>query len=349
MAFTKIPLVLVHIGLPKTGSTSLQQALYEDRRNLLKNGYFYADLETDFHHWPLQMPFVHQPSKHHLIRKRGLTEAESMNFIREKIHDFQRQLSQSNAHTCILSSEGFSDIPLDKIDQFRDFLQRMFHKTVIIVYKRDSVSGYLSELNERMKQGTSLSNLPFPKSYVIHQEQVIQRFVRCFGEDAIRHQAYVVQRFVNQDIVQDFYHQFLLKDDAKQRAENFSIPTTKRANVGLPIQAAIILSLLSEVVPPILSSGSNPQWRFLQNAVSSHFNQEPLITSKKLLLPQHWIEQLQNPHNQSDLLPITQHEMREFFKSQIDTSDWMAVINGILQHHQDLLVHILANQASQNN
>jgi hypothetical protein len=90
---TAKPDLLLHVGTPKTGTTSLQFALHQSHAALLRQGILYPDV--DLHP---------APPKHQWIAGRLL--ADEIDVFARNIDAVARQADKSGAQTVVLSTEG---------------------------------------------------------------------------------------------------------------------------------------------------------------------------------------------------------------------------------------------------
>jgi len=118
--------IILHVGTPKTGTTSLQLYLYENKKLLNENGYSYPNV------------FNVEPKHQWMIT--NLLEENFINFcfnLSECYYDIK-----NNIHTIILSSEGIFNHWYDFSDTAKSFLAllaKMFNITVYCWF-RDQVS-----------------------------------------------------------------------------------------------------------------------------------------------------------------------------------------------------------------
>lgn len=118
--------ILLHVGTPKTATTTIQHLLHDNREFLLENGYCY--------------PFSNEnPPKHQwMVSSLNIVDIDTF------INNLERALQQSNSatHTLILSSEGifnhWQDFPNESKD-FLKILQEVFSVEILLVF-RDQVS-----------------------------------------------------------------------------------------------------------------------------------------------------------------------------------------------------------------
>ncbi len=115
--------IFLHIGTPKTGSTTIQKLLSYNRDRLLKLGYFYP-FQT-FSHGSLvylakndRCPFDLQPKSW------------------QEVHD---TIDQSECNNIILSSEGFFNLGLNlqHLENLRQQLDRYYIRIVVFLRRQD--------------------------------------------------------------------------------------------------------------------------------------------------------------------------------------------------------------------
>ena len=123
-----MPDVLIHIGLHKTGTSSIQRFLHENQRNLFDEGFIY-DCPT--RRWP----------NHHLIAT-GIRDGQIDPDIRRFLTDL---IDGRGERTVLLSSEMFAEADFD-VDTFRSFLDGLSVET--LAYLRNPCDQLVSSFNE---------------------------------------------------------------------------------------------------------------------------------------------------------------------------------------------------------
>ncbi|MBN8285752.1 hypothetical protein, partial [Zoogloea sp.] len=116
--------LIAHIGTHKTGSTSIQKALYDARGALRQAGILFPSTDRG-----------PRPSKHHSINtaaKSGLPEAKDAEY-RALMDEF----NASGAHTMIVSAEGFSAPTPDVAEFFARFLPDFDLEVVCYLRRQD--------------------------------------------------------------------------------------------------------------------------------------------------------------------------------------------------------------------
>jgi hypothetical protein len=123
-----MPDVLIHIGLHKTGTSSIQRFLHENRQALFEEGFIY-DCPTK--RWP----------NHHLIAT-GIRNGQVDPDIRRFLTDL---IDGRGNRTVLLSSEMLAEADFD-VDTFRTLLDGL--SVEIIAYLRNPCDQLVSSYNE---------------------------------------------------------------------------------------------------------------------------------------------------------------------------------------------------------
>lgn len=143
--------LIVHIGIHKTGSSSIQESL---------KGYFdgntaYANFIEANHSAPLYTVFSKYFLTYHAWVKAGLSEEEILNKREKYKLILERELSRTDITRLILSAEDLSVLSENDKNDMLEFLKQFAKKLVVIAYVREPISFITSDLQERIKGGAS--------------------------------------------------------------------------------------------------------------------------------------------------------------------------------------------------
>lgn len=114
--------LVLHIGTHKTGTTTIQNALAQGRSEYRRNGILYPATVT---------PDGIDLNKHISIELSLRSEA-AFNIEKDKV---MREFENSNFKTLVLSEEGFSAPPFERIRLLEE-MSREFDRTVVICFLR---------------------------------------------------------------------------------------------------------------------------------------------------------------------------------------------------------------------
>lgn len=182
---------ILHFGLPKTASTSIQQFL---RHDLEDAGFCYpgfsldeGNVSDDCHNRALCCAFFSTPEKFHTSVKLGLS-AESLRLQGE---DGRRQLTnavqRSKAHTLILSAESLYRFPFEDLQRLVEFLSNLYLRVRAIGYvrkfKRHQESFFQQRVRGPSRAGLS-KNFQFGFFSVSYQKN-ISKFDELLGKSNV--------------------------------------------------------------------------------------------------------------------------------------------------------------------
>jgi hypothetical protein len=147
---------VLHFGLPKTASTSIQQFL---RHDLEDRGFCYplfsgggVSVPDDCHNRALCCAFFSKPENYHTNAKLGL----SMEVMRLQGAEFRTQLSElarsSPAHTLLLSAEHLGGFPHEDLRGLVDFLANLGLRVRAIAFVRKFKRHQESRFQQRVRE-----------------------------------------------------------------------------------------------------------------------------------------------------------------------------------------------------
>jgi hypothetical protein len=169
--------LFLHIGTPKTGSTSLQYALFNNAEKLQAQGVLY----------PLgrfrRFAFQHHGMTDLLRSKTGDSLDAFLDGVRE-------EALACGCHTVVLSSERIAMLPKADVKVLHEALLRAGFAPVVIVFFRSLLAQARSLTSEHMKAGMVLAT-PLKAGRALarlDESRIAARFMTVFGADnVIRH------------------------------------------------------------------------------------------------------------------------------------------------------------------
>ncbi|PLX35870.1 MAG: hypothetical protein C0606_17405 [Hyphomicrobiales bacterium] len=180
--------VILHIGMHKTGSTSIQQSLqgYDDGKA------FYGRFDGFNHSIPIITAFSKDSDGYHVWRKRGVRK-DAIKGMRAAFLDvLKRDLGRKNRETLVLSGEGVSMMSNDDKAELIAFMNSHVERVQVICYVRDPVSYAASFWQQKVQSGTTTFPDIVPSKYrrALHKFASLlpgsDLIVRSFSRDALR-------------------------------------------------------------------------------------------------------------------------------------------------------------------
>lgn len=186
----------LHIGLPKTGTTAIQQFCYKNANTLSERGLTYVEYGRDIlpiNHKYLWLSFLDylggQPNAKTASQKIDVAPLDTA------LSGLRDEIMSSSSHQFLVSFEGFSAITLypDKAEaaltRLRDTLADIC-EVVIICYFRDPWKTLLSNYNQRCKGS------PFTPPFIdwvmtagratLNQKTIIDTFEKVFRRGVLK-------------------------------------------------------------------------------------------------------------------------------------------------------------------
>lgn len=195
--------LLLHIGTGKTGTSSIQNFLYENRKTLRKHfsvDYLDCGLTHNLH--------FGEPIHAHYAIVEWVTKHDT-----RSLDQLIRQIESSSCHTVILSCENFYHHFDDSHIAFWHSLLAQF-KTELLVYVRRQDLFMESAWKQQAKVGAL--RMPFPLFLERHTKpehldavhgnyhRMLKRWADMFRADAIRVRVFSSSSFANGDLIDDF-------------------------------------------------------------------------------------------------------------------------------------------------
>lgn len=250
--------LILHIGAWKTGTTSIQETLFHNREELLKNKTYYHDvLPNNIFLIPL---FKENHQEHVAVKsfKQGLTELKKIG------KDFIKRIPEILKHhdTIILSSEFLLDLNKNEIEKIKYELSDYFDNITVVCYVRAPISHFTSAVNEQVKQGHYPLELAYEKHIDIKEYDRIEYWSDIFGIDNMIISAFDKEKFHDGNLIKDF-----LKRNGIPEFNEGSFKD--KENSTLSNMAVYIASEIAKIAPSF--SNERPNCQFLHNIKGPRF------------------------------------------------------------------------------
>lgn len=201
--------LILHIGKPKTGTTSLQRAFHLGREAMLAHGVFYPPKNHGQQHGAIKAYFQGPKFAPHGMKMRFKYDDERIaKFGKESWHNLVSQVEEVRPDTLVLSSEQMYGAGKARgFVEMMSALRSLADKTSVVCYLREPSGNYLSQRQQGLKQRGILRN-PSPN---LTRQMALEHFMRL--DDVTLHvHDFSRKSLVDGDIVSDFAAKHLSKE-----------------------------------------------------------------------------------------------------------------------------------------
>ena len=205
---------IVHIGTEKTGTTSIQRYLYQNRAKLKGAGFHFLQCAGKKNNRALPAYCLDEHRRDDYFRDRGIQTLEQrQEFQRRFIKAFDSEICGLPQHvtTVIISSEHFhSRIRTEaELDNLSKLLTPYFDEIKIVCYLREQATTCKSYYSTHLKSGGTQSFSEFlercrPENTYFNYHAMLANWERGFGFESLDVSLFLQERFLNGDLLDDF-------------------------------------------------------------------------------------------------------------------------------------------------
>lgn len=254
--------LVLHIGRPKTGTTSLQQFLYKNRKRLSEFGYFLFDEVGVPNNIDIPAYFSREAigGLTSWARRWGITtseEKEAHFTARNFVQNFDHQVSSASEthHTAIMTSEQFSTaLPASgDIERLAQFLSERFDSVNVVCFVRSQVDLLPSSWSTEIRSGGTTTLRRAVKRTVSQQPfnylKQAEAWSSCFGRKNVHFSRYRSDQVW--DIRRRFAQMYLPDVEGL-------VYLSQRANSSYSANEASLVRLINVVFPFWLPGARRP-------------------------------------------------------------------------------------------
>lgn len=205
---------IVHIGTEKTGTTTIQECLFQNQKKLSKKGFHFLQCAGDRNNRAVAAHCMNDDKFDDFYKQLSIsTREQKAVFKADFLGRFREELTSlpSKIHTVVISSEHFHSRTASQAetDRVRDFLAPFFSDIEIVCYLRDQVATLGSFYSTAVKSGSSESFESFanrcaPHNVYYNHATMLGHWAQSFGFDALRVQVFENRAFLNGRLLDDF-------------------------------------------------------------------------------------------------------------------------------------------------
>lgn len=172
--------IILHIGLPKTGTSTIQHVLYGNRDLLREQDHaLYPSLAPNLS-TALCTMFADDPRSPIDNQIAGLSMDEAVRLRGEFHTAMDHEISEQPWETLILSAEGVANLRHEELAQLKRWGERFASRWMVLVCVRHPLSFTRSQIQQNLKAGATLSD-QFIKPPIPNFERKIGPALTLFG------------------------------------------------------------------------------------------------------------------------------------------------------------------------
>ncbi|MEY8831012.1 sulfotransferase [Sedimentitalea sp. XS_ASV28] len=262
----------LHIGTPKSGTTTIQRFLQQNRDLLQANGVCVPTSAGVSNQRRLAAMFLDDDVVDDFFRRLNLQDREKrLAAKRQWRTDLSAEIAAQPCSHVVMSSEHLQSRLQNPegIRALARYLREHFSDIHIILYIRDPLDTLVSLYSSAVKSGSTLAQLPLPLpplwTNIADHRATIRRWQENFSPDALRLRLFQKDDFLHGDLLSDFIAAADLPELDYARPE--------RANESLDRLGLELLRRLNTDIPVILPDGTtNPLRGNIKTMFETHFN-----------------------------------------------------------------------------
>ncbi|EPM6358486.1 hypothetical protein ACTN5O_001259 [Campylobacter jejuni] len=234
----------VHIGTPKTGTTSIQKFLSDNRELLLKqNALYVKSLERKNQHWVFY-DIVKACYDSNLFDIRLIKNG----FYKNLLEKLQQELKENETKKIIFSTEAITWMFNTKkqIEFLKNFLMQLgFSKIYIVVFFRQQSKAVVSAMSENVKGNQKIIYNSIVanhcKIHTFDYKWICQQYSEIFGKKNLIIRLFDTSEFYQGDLLKDFIcsiglnwdHDFILPFKQNESLNLLGMELKDRLNIYL--------------------------------------------------------------------------------------------------------------------
>ena len=267
---------IIHIGTPKTGTTTIQRFLAQNR-SLLKNKGLYLPKTKDersCYYEELFAATVIPDSWHPILSYIGhyigsrvfgkdFTEKDQENLWKSIRYDIETNCKKNE--TVLFSCENYSHQTKSEVARLKDLLNSLFDEVTVVCYLRRQPEYIVSFYQTLTRTGMHLNFLDYvsqPEEHsILAYHNIVERW-SVFGKEKIKVRVFDTHEFCSNDLLNDFAYTIGIDLTGLER--------TGKKNSSLSSAEVEFLRLLNFHIPPMCTPWQlNPEHKLIRRSIEA--------------------------------------------------------------------------------
>ena len=209
--------LIIHVGMAKTGTTTIQESLGKACETLQADAVYYPDWRPHNHSYELTALFRGDGKAGYYFRQCGAETDEAWEAERERLRLQWRTFFDSFTEgTAIISAEGLEDFFAEDLEALLEFARPSFDRCIAVIYVRHPLTSIKSRWEQAVKQ------LDEPRSGEDLLQEckkrtrfgAVRRWSKAVGEGSLVVRPFDPKHFQGGNLVADFFHSIGLENVA---------------------------------------------------------------------------------------------------------------------------------------
>jgi hypothetical protein len=245
--------LFLHIGVPKTGTSSIQETFFRNIETLKQHGISYFPYMAN-HSAPMAWLFSHTRDQQYGTLKKRLSSSELESLRKEVSEALKSFLRDTRFQSKIISAEGVTSFTKEEVESLRKYIDAATYcQTKVIAYVRNYYELLASQVQERVRNGAVLHEIEAEilagGGFPICGPR-IRKFQQAFGRENVIIR--VLDRRLSRegDVIADFC-------DTIGAPEVFDALSKVRVNMSISAESVRLISKYNELFPVVLNNAYN--------------------------------------------------------------------------------------------
>ncbi|WP_226583508.1 hypothetical protein [Acuticoccus sediminis] len=243
--------LLFHAGMPKTGTTSIQNACFAAREALLaEDGILYPSIAAN-HTNAICTLFMDDPTRHISNKMADIRTREAVTGLQARyraslVHD----LETTGWSKVLVSAEGVANLSRKELEGLRDWFGMYVDRIEVVYYLREPIAYTTSVSQQLLKGGVTLGDLHH-KPELPNWKGRLNNAIGAFGRERVAIRDFGTAARSEGGLVADFCGAFGFGPAATAAV----LAKAQRDNESLSLEAAQMLSDLNTLRPLFTPEG----------------------------------------------------------------------------------------------
>lgn len=248
-----MPDLYIHIGLHKTGTTSIQRAMFANRKLLQKEkSIHYPDFAPN-HGKVIYSLFTRDPLKYGVNLKSGHDSEEKIRQHNARMQQkIENGLRDQKCRKVVFSGETISALGRNGIGKLKAFLEPFASNPKIIVYVRDPIGFATSRLQQSIKGKHTLDEFEELPPMPLYRERIIP-FMDSFGRENVIIRSFNEAIRKPEGLVGDFLEAIGEEPEYQSKLKQF------HSNTSLSLEAVLMLNHAQKERPKVVDGAFSEQ------------------------------------------------------------------------------------------